>query len=203
MHSYTQLKELLRKLPGIGTRQAGRFAEFLLRQDASYINDLVRSLEKTRNDMRICQRSGQLFFSSDNHDLSPLERDSSRDDSILMVVATDKDLDVLESSRIYTGRYFVLGGLVPLVSDVLSGVRSSQLVNRIKESRDQLSEVVLSFSFNPEGEHTRRLIELALKPLLEGTSIRVTHLGRGLSTGTELEYSDTETLLHAFRSREE
>jgi len=70
---------------------------------------------------------------------------------------------------------------------------------RIRES--QLSEVILGFSINPDGENTARFIESIIGPLLTAADGKITHLGRGLSTGSELEYADAETIKNALRNR--
>jgi len=41
----------------------------------------------------------------------------------------------------------------------------------------------------------------SLSPLVERNHLKISYLGRGLSTGTELEYSDKETLKNALERR--
>jgi len=64
-----------------------------------------------------------------------------------------------------------------------------------------LKEIILGFSINPDGENTGRYIETLLKELIYTHSFKVSHLGRGLSTGSELEYADPETIKNALRNR--
>ena len=97
------------------------------------------------------------------------------------------------------------GGLVPVVEkDTEKFVRISELKNRIKDeiAKGSLKEIILAFSINPQGEHTDLYVRRELNSLTDNTDIRVVSLGRGLSTGTELEYSDSETLKNALHNRQ-
>ena len=64
-----------------------------------------------------------------------------------------------------------------------------------------MKEIILGFSINPDGENTARYVEILLKDFIEKHTLKVTHLGRGLSTGSELEYADPETIKEAFANR--
>jgi len=100
--------------------------------------------------------------------------------------------------------YFILGGLVPIVTkDTPSFVRIKELTKSIEErvKKDNLSEVIIALSLNPQGENTDRYVREILSPLQKTHNFNVVSLGRGLSTGTELEYSDSETIKNALRNR--
>jgi recombination protein RecR len=120
-----------------------------------------------------------------------------------MIVAKDVDLDAIEKSRVYDGHYFVLGGSLPLFDKELeSKIRSKELLRRIESGvKTGLKEIILALSLNAEGEHTRESVESLLSPLVNKHGIEIYTLGRGLSTGTELEYSDSETIKNALLSK--
>ena len=103
----------------------------------------------------------------------------------------------------YEGLYFVLGGTVPLLESNDRKKRRGGALKHIVENRtgDRLSEIILGFSVNPDGENTGRYVETLLRDLIQTHSITVNQLGRGLSTGSELEYADPETLKSAFENR--
>lgn len=110
----------------------------------------------------------------------------------------------LEHSGNYRGHYFVLGGTIDLASDKNNGLRIKQLIKRafeLKEHFNDFAEIVLAFPANPEGDATMTLIREELEPIAKEKMIRVTSLGRGLSTGSELEYADPETLKNALEAR--
>jgi recombination protein RecR len=123
---------------------------------------------------------------------------------MLLIVEKDADFETIKRSKTYKGMYFILGGLVPIVTkDMLNFVRTKEL-SRIIEDRathNNLSEVVIALSLNPQGEHTDMYLREILSSLQVKYSFRIVSLGRGLSTGTELEYSDSETIKNALQNR--
>ena len=125
------------------------------------------------------------------------------DSATLMVVEKDTDFDSVRRSGSYAGRYFILGGTIPVLEkDPASKIRIRELLERIEGSAaDGLTEIILAMSVNPEGDFTRDYVLKALTPLAGQLGITITSLGRGLSTGTELEYSDGDTLRHALKNR--
>ena len=126
--------------------------------------------------------------------------DASRDDSLLMLIEKDQDLAAVERAQAYRGRYFVLGGVLTLSGK--GHIRERELVRTVEErAKHGLAEIVLALSATSEGEHTADRIRELLSPLRG--SIRLSKLGRGLATGSELEYSDAETLSGALQNRKE
>ena len=120
-----------------------------------------------------------------------------------MVLERDADMSPLEKSGTYEGYYFVLGGTIPLLhteeSKKLRGGALKVIVeNRIKNG---LKEVILGFAVNPDGENTSRYVESILAPWVLKGELKVSVLGRGLSTGSELEYADPETIKNALIHR--
>lgn len=114
-------------------------------------------------------------------------------------VARDVDLDNMEKSRAFNGLYFVLGGNVPILEEKPeSFIRQKELLERVKNLN--LKEIIIGTSANPEGENTFYYVQGLLKKSL-GEGVRITTLGRGLSTGTELEYSDADTIKSAMMNR--
>jgi recombination protein RecR len=204
MNPLEKLQQYFSDFPGIGPRQARRFAQFLLRKDDQYINGLIKEIQNARAHMRLCEDSFQYFYASDpNQTRSPIARDPNRDDSTLLVVEKDVDVETIERSNSYQGRYFVLGGTLPVLTDHPSAsIRINELLHYItKKASAELSEVILGTSFNPEGENTAEYVAQQLKPLADQYGFTITTLGRGLSTGTELEYTDEDTLKSALENR--
>ncbi len=200
-----QLAEKFQKFPGIGRRQAKRFVYHLLRENKGNVDTLVRLIESLKKNMRICRESFQYFYSEDpSVTLSPIARDDSRDRSLIMVVEKDTDLESIEKSGSYGGTYFVLGGLVPIIEETLPSYIHLKELKEILTSRaekESLKEVILALSFNPESEHTSLFLKKELEPLQKQYNFSISTLGRGLSTGTELEYSDDTTLSNALENR--
>lgn len=200
MNSLTKLQELFGKFPGIGPRQAKRFVYFLLRKDQRYIDELSRAIIDIKKHVRICQKSFQYFYSESGEELSPIARDKNRDTTVLMVVERDSDLEAVERSGTYNGHYFVLGGTVPVLEKTPQKfIREKELLKIVddKIKNEGLTEIILAMNATPESDHTAGYVN----SLLKEKSIKISTLGRGLSTGTELEYSDSNTIKNALENR--
>lgn len=205
MNNIDKLTEYFSKLPGIGPRQAKRFVYFLLTRDDHYLKNLSENILNLKEAVNVC-KTCFCYFQSKNpkaKDVCDICSDTSRDDSVFMVVGKDADMENIEKNNIYNGRYFILGGYLPILKDSASWVRSKELFNLIERevNNKNLKEVILALSLNPEGENTIHHINQILEPLVKKHSIKVTTLGKGLSTGTELEYSDDDTLKNALKNR--
>ncbi len=121
-----------------------------------------------------------------------------------MVVPRDIDLENIERTGAYSGKYFVLGGTVPILEkEPEKRIRQKELLGTVSEriKSVKLKEIILAMNLNPEGENTVDYIKKLLASFTLKPKIRISTLGRGLSTGTELEYSDTETLKNALKNR--
>ena len=204
----TNLEKLIKhfeRFPGIGSRQARRFAFHLLtesREDVDELAGLIRDIKSTVSECISCFR---FFSRNGNSDSCPICANTLRDTTKLLIVERDSDIDAIERSKTYDGLYFVLGGTIPLLeSDDVKKVRGGALKHTV-EARVQtgLKELILAFSVNPDGENTSRYVETLLRELITNHRLIVNQLGRGLSTGSELEYADPETLKSAFENRKQ
>ncbi len=203
MDNTQRLIELFKEFPGIGPRQAKRFVYFLLNRNPAYANDLARLITDVRATVHSCDTCFR-FFLNDNSKTCLICRDTSRDKKSLMIVSHDVDFENIEKTHFYNGYYFILGGTVPILEkNPEKRVRQKELIENIeKKVSNGLSEIILALSYNPEGENTLTYLEQILKPLADKNSIKISTLGRGLSTGTELEYSDSDTIKNALKNRQ-
>lgn len=193
-----KLVAMLVKLPGLGPRQASRLVYQLLDFESGFAEELAKNISEIRRVKRcaLCfqahEETGQncsICFSN------------SREKGIVMVIEKDTDLDALEKTGVYNGRYFILGGAIsPLGQDSRKRLRLNELLNLVS-SEKTLKEVVLGTSSTAEGDLTARYIEKILEPHIAKTGVKLTRLGRGLSTGIELEYSDAGTFKNAYLNR--
>ncbi len=202
----TNLEKLIahfEKFPGIGGRQAKRFAFHILtlpKEDVSELSQLIGDLQSTVNECASCHR---FFASSQKSHLCNICDNPNRDHSKLLVVAHDNDIVSIERGNIYDGLYFVLGGMVPLLhSEDSKKLRGGALKATIEARMNaDLKEVILAFAVNPDGENTGRYVESIINSIAGEKSFTVSELGRGLSTGSELEYADPETIKSALTNR--
>lgn len=199
-----RLTYLFTKFPGIGQRQAKRFVYFLISQNADFIEDLKNELSVLKGSIKNCKDCFKFFWEKGvQKDICSVCANSERKGS-LMVVENDVDLENVEKSGVFFGKYFVLGGVVPILEkNPREKVRVDKLISRVKDlaEKEDLKEIVLAMDFNPEGDNTTNYIKKELYPLSEKYNLKISLLGRGLSLGTELEYSDPETIKNAFENR--
>jgi len=203
MNPIDRLTEHFKEFPGIGERQAKRFVYFLLHKNPSYVKELGDKILDLRNTIHQCP-SCYLFFQSKQDQLCDTCNNPKTDKTSLLIVEKDADYENIKRSKNYGGMYFILGGLVPIVTkDTPNYVRTKELLRNIENQSKQnnLREVIIALSLNPQGEHTDMYLRELLISLKDKYNFNIVSLGRGLSTGTELEYSDSETIKNALRNR--
>jgi len=200
MDHINELATALSKFPGIGPRQGKRFVFYLLAAPAAErakLAELIASLGKNVRQCPECLR----FHNGNGTAICNYCSDKTRDDAQLMLVERDQDLAAVERAGAYRGRYFVLGGILTLSGK--GAIREKELLRNIEKrlKNNSLEEIVLALSATSEGEHTSDHIRILLAPFRD--HLKISELGRGLSTGSELEYSDPETLRAALTNRKE
>lgn len=195
-----KLTELFSEFPGIGPRQAKRFVFFLLKKNPSFRKELADEIVRLGTNIYLCKESFQHFYSTTREQLSPIAQDSNRDRGLLMIVEKDTDIDAIERSGTYNGTYFVLGGTFPVMEkSVEKYIRSKELIEILTKRTEEIQEVIIALSVTPDGEHTADFVRDLLAQ--KCPEIKITQLGRGISTGTELEYIDSDTLKNALENR--
>lgn len=198
MNSIDRMTEIFSRFPGIGPRQAKRFVYYLLSRDKSSLDTLISSIDDLRKEIMLCSEC-MRFFAKNGHRTSTCSTcsDNHRDPALLMIVPRDIDFEAVEKSGSYKGYYFILGGSLPLLEkEPEKRIRIKNLESRIKRDSN-IKEIIIAMNANTEGENTAEY----LKGLLKTSDIEITVLGRGLSTGAELEYADPETLKNALLHR--
>lgn len=205
MNPITKLATLLAELPGIGPRQSKRFVYFLLTRDAQYLDELSRVISELKRGSMLCTSCYRFFAKSFvDTSLCTICNSNERDRTMLLIVEKDVDLENIERSGLFSGTYFVLGGKIPILEKKpLERVRGNELLDHIQKKieRNELREIIFALSLTREGEYTMEIISKMLEPLSAKHNIKLSTLGRGLSTGIELEYSDSETLKNALNHR--
>ena len=198
-----KLTEIFKEFPGIGERQAKRFVYFLMSRNPDYTENLSELILDLKKEVNQCKECFRFFIDKNKKKVCEICADPNVNSSVLMVVEKDSDLESVKKSGLYHGKYFILGGLVPIVEkNTKKNVRIEELKEKIKNSGKGLKEIILAFSLNPQGDHTDFYIRSQLKNICEPLDIKISSLGRGLSTGTELEYSDNDTLKNALKNRQ-
>jgi recombination protein RecR len=186
------LSQALARLPGLGPRSARRAVLHLLKKRDGALVPLLRALERVDERLAECATCGNI----DTTNPCGVCADPRRDDRSIAVVEEVADLWALERSRLFPGRFHVLGGRL----SALDGVRPEdltidKLVSRV--AAGGVDEIVLAMNATLEGQTTAHYIA----DRLESYPVRLTQLAHGLPVGGELDYLDDGTLAQALRAR--
>ena len=205
MSPIDRLSALFEKFPGIGPRQARRFVQYLLVISPAVRQEIAEQIRALGTQTAQCKKCYRWFPKSEQGSTlkSPgvkvepwcdICADIHREKSILFVVEKDADIDNVERSN-YKGLYFVLGGIIPLAAEEPEKhIRMRELLKRAETEKP--AEIILGLSATTEGDHTREILAEKLRGLS-----KISSLGRGLSTGSELEYADPDTIGQALANR--
>lgn len=202
MDSLHRLEEIFSHFPGIGPRQARRFVNYVLSRPPSFAKEFTHLIETIKRHAHECSRCHRFFIENGVKKTScDICNDNSRDGSALMIVARDTDLESIEKSGAYRGLYFVLGGIVPILDkEPDKRIRLKELLERISGG-PKPKEIILSLNVTPDGEHTTNIVKDAISKFIDTKETKISILGRGLSTGSELEYADSDTIKNALKNR--
>lgn len=203
-----KLTESFLRFPGIGPRQAKRFVYYLLHASPGVTDQLLRQIEELKQSATQCLRCFRFYSSSPVNGQTlgcKLCADQNRDASLLMLVEKDIDLENVLKSGTFQGYFFVLGGLVKVLDKQPAlSIRGKELLIEVgrRAKSGELKEIIAALSANQDGDATAEFLKQHLAPPLAKHHIKLSTLGRGLSTGVELEYSDGETLKNALKNRQ-
>lgn len=189
-----RLIEELKKLPGVGTKSAQRYAFHLLRssdEDAAALADAVRGLKAS---LRLCSICNNVT------DIDPCVYCASpvRNKRLVCVVEEATNVAAVERTQTYQGVYHVLHGtLSPLHGVGPDQLRAQSLVGRVE--RGEIDEVILATSPTLEGEATASWLASALR----GHAVKITRIATGVPAGSDIEYADEVTMARAIEGRRE
>lgn len=179
-------------LPGIGKKTALRLVLHILRQEEHQVLKFSEAIRKFRLDIRYCQRCHNL---SDDP-VCPICSDLRRQDHVLCVVESIRDVIAIEETHQYNGRYHVLGGIInPLEGVGPNDLNIQSLLDRI--SAEKIQEVIMAISPTIEGDTTIYYLSKVLQPY----NLKLTTIARGIAFGGELEYADEITLGRSIMAR--
>jgi recombination protein RecR len=187
-----QLIESMKKLPGVGSKSAERFAFEMLKWSPSSLKTLGNLIDTIPQKLLSCGECGALrgdepcMFCKE-------ERASS---SILCILASSKDVFAIEATRTFEGLYHVLGGVI----SPLEGIGPDQLnFHKLQEriQKHHINEVIIALDSTVEGDATA----LYLKKYLSSLPVEISRLAFGIPMGSSFDYVDGGTLGRAFVDR--
>ena len=186
------LIDQLQTLPGIGPKSAERIGYHIVRRPAEEGRALAAAVVGAIDGLKSCGICGHVSES----DPCPICGDETRDGTVLCVVESSRDLEALEATGEFAGRYHVLGGHVaPSEGIGLEDLNLAALWERL-ESGD-VKEVVLATNPTFDGEATAAM----LARLLGERSVRATRIARGIPSGGEIVHMNSAVLGDALRGR--
>jgi len=189
-----QLVLALRCLPGVGPKSAQRMAYHLLERDRDGARRLARQLQAAADQVGHCAHCRTLT----EMEVCRYCSDTSRDESLLCVVETPTDVQAIEQSTSYRGRYFVLmGHLSPLDGIGPEDIGLDLLAERI--GGGLIQEVILATNPTVEGEATAHFVA----DLARRSGVKASRIAYGVPFGGELEYVNSGTISHAISGRRE
>ncbi|MDU3010568.1 MAG: recombination mediator RecR [Peptoniphilus harei] len=182
----------LNRLPGIGSKTAQRLAYHIIGLDESEVLNLTDSIIAAKRNTVQCS----ICMNYADSDPCDICSNKSRDDSIVCVVESPKDVEAMERSHSFHGKYHVLHGVIsPLKGKSPDDVKVKELIGRVK--KENIKEIIVATNPTVDGDATATYI----KNILSDYNITVSRIGYGLPVGGDLEYYDEITIQTAMENR--
>ena len=194
MQHLDRLVRALRRLPGVGPRQAERFAAYFLRASQGEVEEFITALTEMKSSVVLCPRC----FAYSEGDLCEICKDEDRNTSQICVVEDPQDIEAIEKTGAYKGLYHVLHGAIsPLEGRGAEQVKVRELLTRVQQANPKIQEIILATDPDSEGETTA----LYLADLLRGQVPQITRIGYGVPLGGDIDYMDEMTLGYSLKGR--
>ncbi len=189
-----RLIDEFRKLPGIGPKTAQRLAYSLLRRPRHDAELLSQAILDVKDKVAYCSRCNNFS----DRDPCFLCTSPNRTPELICVVEEPHDIISIEKTREYHGQYHILHGVLSPINGVgPDDLKLKNLVARLAEGNTR--EVILATNPNVEGEATAVYLARLLKP----TGVKISRIALGLPVGSDMEFADEVTMLHALQGRHE
>ncbi len=194
MKALEKIIGVFRRFPGVGPKQAERFALYVVRASGPEIENLVEALREVKTSVKYCSEC----FNYAEGELCPVCADSSRDRSLICVVERPQDLAAIEKAKSFSGVYHVLHGAVSPAAGVMpEHIKLKELVDRVKASDGGTKEIIIATNPDADGEATAMYLIRLLKPYVG----RITRIAYGVPLGGDIDYMDEVTLGYALKGR--
>jgi recombination protein RecR len=189
--AFNNLVECFKRLPGVGSKSAERLAYHVLSMDQQYVQEFSDVLATFQADIKYCEKCGHICEDT----LCDICIDASRDQTMLCIVESPKDVFAMEKVREYRGLYHVLHGTMSIMEGrTMEDLNIASLLERLN---DTVKEVIIATNPTRDGETTA----LYLAKLLTAKEIPVSRIANGLPIGSNIDYADELTLLKSLEGR--
>jgi len=194
MKALDKIITLFRRFPGVGPKQAERFALHVIRTPDIQIEELIEALRAVKSSVGCCREC----FNYAEGGLCSICSDQARDRSVICVVSQPQDLAAIEKAGTFNGSYHVLHGVISPMDGINSeGLRLKELVDRVRAADGAVTELIIATNPDTEGETTAIYLSRLLKDHVPG----ITRIACGVPLGGDIDYMDEITLGHALRGR--
>ena len=188
----------LSRLPGIGPKTAQRLAYHILKSKDSFSTQLSEAIQRVQSEIHTCT----ACFNDTDRVICRYCEDSYRNDELLCLVEEPSDIERIESSGAFRGRYHVLhGSISPLEGVTAKDLKISELMSKIEEGlnglRPQIKEIIFAFDADLEGDTTA----LYLTKVLQGKGLRISRIAHGIPMGSDIDFIDDRTMGRALENR--
>jgi recombination protein RecR len=189
--SFQKLIENFSSLPSVGPKMAERLVLHLFKQSREKVQEFSENLENIQH-LKSCRRC----FNIAEEELCEICKNKNRNPKTICVVEEPLDIISIEKTKVYSGLYHVLGGMI--YSDEKSAeLKIPELLTRVKN--EKIEEVIIATNPTTEGDATAFYLKKKLQPL----GVKISRLARGMATGGDIEYADEITLSSALTNRKE
>ncbi|MEI7541995.1 MAG: recombination mediator RecR [bacterium] len=196
-HKLLKLINEVSKLPGVGPKMAERIGLHIIKKEYEYIDNFSSVLQESKG-LTYCKEC----FNVSDFDLCAICADGDRDKKLLCVVESAEEVITVERTGKYNGYYHVLQGLINPLNNLLpDNLRIKELLDRLKNKKGLVQEIILAINHSVEGDATSLYISALAKDY--GHTIKITRLAKGLPTGSDIRYADEITLGQAIIERKE
>ncbi len=192
------------KLPSIGPRQAARIVFSLLNKQGDFIDKFSSDLLELKNNIKLCTSCFLSYENKNGEKFCRICSNSKREKTTICIIQKEIEVVNIEKTGLFNGVYHIVGEDINIFENNKIDFSIKKLIEKINElkaesEKNNLKEIEVILATNPttEGDSTLLYLKQKLQPL----NIKISSLGRGLSSGGDLEYTDQETLSHAFRNR--
>ncbi len=189
------------KLPGVGSKSAARMIYYYLRLSKSDLKRMGDLFKKIAENITQCIECNNIAEGS----LCSICQNVNRDKKQILIVEEAIDCIVFEEMGLYSGLYYVLGGLLSPVKGIgTEELGVDALLMRLKRDASESDiEIIFALPTNFEGEATVNFLKNKISSLSIINEIKLSTLARGIPSGADINYADSETLKSAFNSRNE
>ena len=194
MKALDEVISAFRRFPGVGPKQAERFALYIVKASSSEVEALIEAMRKVKTSVGYCK---ECFNYSDG-DLCTICSDGARDHSLICVVERFQDLAAIEKSKTFNGVYHVLHGAISPAEGITPDmIKFRELIDRVKKAGTGVKEIIIATNPDSDGEATALYIQRALRPFVP----KISRIACGIPLGGDIDYMDEVTLGCALKGR--